>query len=156
MITVAISLPRFRDDARRVRRVLVKTVPRLTKRQVHVGVFLISDTEMRTMNRVHRGKDKATNVLSFAESARMPHPDLPKVVRVLGEVFLAPDFIARKSEDLEALAVHGLLHLFGYTHTHARDRIEMETKEDELYGLYGNRIGRRFEHGARRGRRKHA
>ncbi|GEM_PF-359202 len=167
MITVEASRARFRPVARRVRQAARKALSRLTKRPVYVGVFLVSDKEMKAMNRSTRGKNKCTNVLSFPDGGAfvdsprkldkvMPHPELPRGTRALGEIFLAPDFIVRKKEDIEFLLIHGLLHLFGYTHGKARDRIEMERKEDELYGVYAHRIGRRFEHGARRGRRKHA
>ena len=150
------SHTRFAHHLPALRRTLRRVLPHLTERPVALGVFLVSDAEMRALNRASRGKDKPTNVLSFEEPSRMPHPELPKGTRVLGEIVLAPDLVARKGEDLAELLVHGLLHLFGYTHGTARDRIEMETKEDELHGLYDNRIGRRFEHGARRGRRRAA
>lgn len=156
MITVEASRTKFSPAARHLRRVLAKVLLRLTKRPVHIGVFLVSDLEMRRISRRTRKKDKSTNVLSFEEVAKIPHPEIPKGTKVLGEIFLAPDYIARKGEDIAALLIHGLLHLFGYTHRGRRDRIEMETKEDELNGLHRNRIGRRLEHGTRGRRRRGA
>ena len=138
-LTLSAVHPRFSRFLPSVRRTLLKCLPCLTKRPVQLGVFLVSDTEMRRINKRVRGKDQPTNVLSFSESVAVPHPELPDGIRALGEIFLAPDLIARKGEDLEALAVHGLLHLFGYTHGRARDRIEMETKESELHAKYYNR-----------------
>lgn len=123
-----------------LRRTFRHVLPHLTKRPVALGVFLVSDAEMKRINRRTRGKDTATNVLSFPESARIPHPELSKGTRALGEIILAPDFIGRRNENLEALAVHGLLHLFRYTHKKARDRMKMERMEEKLLKLV---IGKR-------------
>lgn len=146
MITVEASRAKFSPAARRLRGTLAKVLPRLTRRPVELGVFLVSDPEMKRINRRTRGKDKVTNVLSFPDGGAvadprrsrdeaMPHPEVPKNTLPLGEIFLAPDFIEQKSEDLEALAVHGLLHLFGYTHARRRDRMKMEKKEKTLLKL---------------------
>lgn len=140
MITVEASRAKFSPTVRRLRGMFAEVLPRLAKRSVQLGVFLISDAEMKHINRRTRGKDKATNVLSFEEADKIPHPEFPKGVKVLGEIFLAPDYIARKGEDVGALAVHGLLHLFGYTHAGARDRMRMERKEKTLLKLV---IGKR-------------
>lgn len=138
MITVETSRVKFSPATRRLRGMLAEVLPRLTRRSVQLGVFLISDAEMKHINRRTRGKDKPTNVLSFSEPAPPalgPHPEVPKGTLTLGEIFLAPDFIERQNENLEALAVHGLLHLFGYTHKKARDRMRMERMEEKLIRL---------------------
>jgi rRNA maturation RNase YbeY len=134
-VAVEASLPRFRGAVYTVRHVVAAALPHLSKRPVSVNVFLISDREMRAVNRTTRRKDCATNVLSFPESGTVPHPELPKGVVAKGEVYLAPDYIARKGERLEPLVRHGLLHLFGYTHRRVRDRMKMERKERELSRL---------------------
>ncbi|MBI2278891.1 MAG: rRNA maturation RNase YbeY [Candidatus Brennerbacteria bacterium] len=136
------SEPRFACFAASVRRVLRTSLLRLSKHPAALGVFLVSDAEMRRINRRAKGKDRPTNVLSFVEPPQMPHPELPRAVRARGEIFLAPDFIARRNEDIKLLAVHGLLHLFGYTHGSARDRMRMERKERQLlipHVVRGNR-----------------
>jgi len=50
----------------------------------------------------------------------------------LGEIFLAPEYVRDHGEDIVFLAVHGLLHLLGYTHDGERDSIKMERKEREI------------------------
>ncbi len=92
-----------------------------------VQVFLVANGEMRRINRVFRGKDKVTNVLSFEFDERLPYPkNLP---RPLGEIYLAPDYIRRMDDDSTALLVHGLVHLLGYTHKRRNDKILMERLE---------------------------
>ncbi len=107
-----------------------------------VHIFLIKDEEMRRINRTFRGKDKPTNVLSFEEPKNFPclrrqaHPEhrAEKGSVKLGEIYLAPDYIERKGENIGHLVIHGILHLLGYTHKGLRDRMEMEKKENEVLG----------------------
>ncbi|MBU1992108.1 MAG: rRNA maturation RNase YbeY [Patescibacteria group bacterium] len=81
-----------------------------------VGLSLISDDEITELNKVYRGKDEPTDVLSFSylESEEIPRDD------VLGEVFISVETAKKQSIDLgnelRTLFVHGLLHIFGFTH----------------------------------------
>ena len=80
-----------------------------------VTVALVSDGRMRALNRTFRGKDYATDVLSF------PVIDQPGL---LGDIVIATGVAARQADDaghsvateLRILALHGLLHLLGYDH----------------------------------------
>ena len=93
-------------------------------------VFLVSDALMRDINNKYRGKNKATNVLSF-EPADMPYP--PGSARPLGTIYLAPKYITNHNEDIRYLLLHGILHLLGYSHEQgARKAKMMEQKEREV------------------------
>ncbi|MGH2923725.1 MAG: rRNA maturation RNase YbeY, partial [Solirubrobacterales bacterium] len=75
----------------------------------HIGLELVGEGRMRTLNYAHRGVDEATDVLAFPiddPDARAAGP------RELGDVFICPE---RASDVIEA-AVHGTLHLCGYDH----------------------------------------
>lgn len=100
-----------------------------------VSFVLTDDKRMRKLNRTYRGKDKATNVLSFAAlEGEEPKPAMPWI---LGDVVLASGVIAREAKaqrktmmhHLTHLAVHGVLHLLGYDHEKNRDAEEMEALE---------------------------
>lgn len=118
--------PLEKNIARTLRGVLKKL-----KKDGEVEVYLVSNEEMRKLNRAARGKNKATNVLAFETPSSFPHPNTSR--KPLGEVYLAPDYIEKKKENLEFLAIHGLLHLLGYDHMKKRDRIEMQKKERALW-----------------------
>ncbi|MDP9227974.1 MAG: rRNA maturation RNase YbeY [Actinomycetota bacterium] len=74
----------------------------------HIGLELVGEGRMRTLNYAHRGVDEATDVLAFpidqGEGQTGP--------RELGDVFVCPE---RAADVIEA-AVHGTLHLCGYDH----------------------------------------
>jgi probable rRNA maturation factor len=74
----------------------------------HLGVEIVTAARIRELNREHRGRDAATDVLSF------PIDELGPVAgpRELGDVAICPEHCA----DLTEAAVHGVLHLCGYDH----------------------------------------
>jgi probable rRNA maturation factor len=74
----------------------------------HLAVELISAGRMRELNRKHRGKDAATDVLAFPLDGAGPSAG----PRELGDVVICE---AQCSEITEA-TVHGVLHLCGYDH----------------------------------------
>lgn len=108
-------------------------------RPVELSVRLTGDEQVRALNAQWRGKDKATNVLSFpqmepAELARLggAGPEL-----MLGDLVLARGVCAREADEkaipLEThaahLVVHGTLHLLGYDHQDDDSAEEMEARE---------------------------
>ena len=113
--------------------------------------MLTDDKKMRALNRAYRGKDKPTNVLSFAalDGAR-PKPGMPWL---LGDVVLTSGVIAREAKaqrksvqhHLSHLAVHGVLHLLGYDHEQDRDAEAMEALE--IAALAGMGIANPYELG---------
>jgi probable rRNA maturation factor len=96
-----------------------------------VDVLLTSDAALKRLNRAYRGKNKATDVLSF--------PTPPQIAQVhAGDLAISLDTAARQatifghSLDIEVrvLLLHGLLHLSGLDHE--TDTGEMATREAEL------------------------
>ena len=96
-----------------------------------VDVLLANDKTLRRLNREFRGKDKATDVLSFpaAEEFAEEH---------VGDLAISLDTAARQArehghglrDELRVLLLHGLLHLRGMDHE--TDRGEMAAREAEL------------------------
>ena len=120
-----------------------------SERLVEVSVRLSGDEQVRALNAQWRGKDKPTNVLSFAalDGAR-PKPGMPWL---LGDVVLTSGVIAREAKaqhkslqhHLSHLAVHGVLHLLGYDHEQDRDAEAMEALE--VAALAGMGIANPYE-----------
>ncbi|MFP4334883.1 MAG: rRNA maturation RNase YbeY [Wenzhouxiangella sp.] len=107
---------------------------------VMVHLRIVDLAEGWALNRQWRGKDAATNVLSFPA-------DMPPIngARVLGDVVLCAPVIAREAAEqgkpLEAhwahLVTHGLLHLLGHDHIKAEQAAVMEAREVELLNALG-------------------
>jgi probable rRNA maturation factor len=108
---------------------------------VEVSVRFTGDEEVRALNAAWRGKDQATNVLSFP----MVEPDRLETLAaaqggeaLLGDIVLAYGICAREAAEkgiaVEAhaahLLVHGALHLLGYDHEQSEAEAEaMESVE---------------------------
>jgi len=95
-----------------------------------IELILTTDEEIRELNKIHRNKDKATDVLSF------PLEDMPGMP--LGSIVISLDTAKRVAnelghsieEEIKLLFIHGLLHLLGYDHE--IDNGEMREKEKEI------------------------
>jgi probable rRNA maturation factor len=119
-----------------------------------VSIALVSDAAMRSLNRTYRGKDYATDVLSFEGTSR-PRGSTgaqksfrpPGSTHSLGDIAIAVGVARRQARErghslaveLRVLALHGLLHLLGYDHD--RDRGEMRRVEERLGRQAGLRAG---------------
>ncbi|MEX1141780.1 MAG: rRNA maturation RNase YbeY [Thermoleophilaceae bacterium] len=90
--------------------------------ELHLAIAFVGPDEMRALNRDHRDRDRATDVLSFPvdETAPAAGP------RELGDVVICPDL----TEDLAEAVVHGVLHLCGYDHE--TDSGEMLALQDRV------------------------
>ncbi len=107
-----------------------------------VTLRIVGTAEGRRLNRAYRGRDRATNVLTF----RFPRtaPQAPRAPH-RGDIILCHPVIAREAraqgKTIEAhyahLVVHGLLHLRGYDHERARDAMRMEQLETAILGRLG-------------------
>jgi probable rRNA maturation factor len=108
-------------------------------RTVELGVRLTNDEEVRALNATWRGKDKATNVLSFpmAEADELDDHAADGPELMLGDIVLARGVCAseaaEKAISIEAhashLIVHGTLHLLGYDHHDDEAAADMEARE---------------------------
>ncbi|MEK7629830.1 MAG: rRNA maturation RNase YbeY [Patescibacteria group bacterium] len=122
----------FDYAAFRFRRIILKSFKILKKNRQSVDIFLVSNKEIKVLNSLFRGKSQPTNVLSFDNKAGFMTPESKKHFQYLGEIYLAPVYIKSKGEHLDLLAIHGLLHLLGYTHSKSRDTIKMVRLENKL------------------------
>jgi probable rRNA maturation factor len=100
-----------------------------------LSVCMVGAPESRRLNARFRGRDQATNVLSFPAQT-LPRHD-PAAARPLGELVICPRVLRREArvqaKTLRAhwahLVVHGTLHLLGYDHERATDAARMERRE---------------------------
>ena len=87
------------------------------RKEGELSVAFVGTKRMRGLNKKYRGKDKATDVLSFG--AREGEKGA-----ILGEIVICPDEVAKNSKkfsdsfekELALCLIHGLLHILGYEH----------------------------------------
>jgi probable rRNA maturation factor len=108
-----------------------------------VTILLSTDASVRALNKTYRGKDAATNVLSF------PSPPMPGQsemdVRHLGDVILALETLTVEAADqgivplhhLQHLVVHGVLHVLGFDHETDAEALVMEGLETKILAHMG-------------------
>ena len=113
-------------------------------READLAIRLVDADEGQALNRHYRGKDYATNVLSFP--AEVPE-GLPKNVKfpLLGDLVICAPVVAREATEqgkplkdhYAHLTVHGVLHLLGWDHEDAREAECMEQLEREILAGLG-------------------
>ncbi|MFH1611681.1 MAG: rRNA maturation RNase YbeY [bacterium] len=127
------------------------------KCKVEISLAIVGDDRMRKLNKLYRGKNRVTDVLSFGDKSVMDYlvnVTAPKKERISKQGFVeAPDGICRLGEivicysrakkqakeanhplekEIAFLLIHGILHLLRYDHEadekDAEDMREMEKK----------------------------
>jgi probable rRNA maturation factor len=147
-LTVVVTAPDARVASPGLAQWLERAAPARARGEVTVA--LVSDARMRTLNRAFRGKDHATDVLSF------PADD----DTFLGDIAIATGVARRQAREaghslateLRVLALHGLLHLLGYDHE--RDDGAMKRAELRLRQAAGLKEGLIEREGATRARKR--
>jgi probable rRNA maturation factor len=138
-----ISVPELR---RVVRRVLEAEA---VAPEVEVEVVLSDLPTIRELNRLYRGKDEPTDVLSFAQHEGEPFIGSPDETASLGEVVICVPYAEAQVEaagasdrtvkgEISHLLVHGLLHLLGHDHELGEDESRrMQQREEDLLSVLG-------------------
>jgi probable rRNA maturation factor len=141
-VTDAVGRPIGRGTGVRLGAWLRKAAPAGARGAVTIAI--VGDQAMRRLNRQYRGKDYATDVLSFpGVDAPGLHDDSAPSAHggrnyASGDIAIARGVAARQareaghavSAEIRLLALHGLLHLLGYDHE--TDRGEMARVENQL------------------------
>ena len=117
----------------------INAVPTTKAQKFKLTIRIVDEPEAQRFNREYRGRDYATNVLSFP--AELPE-GLPEEVRQsqLGDILICAPVVV--SEALEQqrpendhwahLTVHGVLHLLGYDHEQSAAAAVMESLETKI------------------------
>lgn len=123
---------------------------------ISLALIVTTDAEIRRLNRTYRGKNSATDVLSFPQND-FKGPEKIAGTRAAASSFLGDIIISTDTCRVQAaqighsvrdeflrLFVHGFLHLCGYDHEISKkDETRMFRREDELLGLLDGGMRRR-------------
>ena len=123
--------------ARRLGRTGRRLLAAVKRPDDELSILLVSDREMRRLNREYRDRVRATDVLSFSQL----EGEAPVADGLLGDVVISVDTAKRQAAERgelvgaegDRLLIHGLLHLLGYDHEGSeREARRMHRRERQL------------------------
>lgn len=131
------SVPVPRQYLLKLGRFLKNQLPAKHKKTIHLELTLVflNEKKAKKMNHDYRGKNYATDVLSFDGDG----------VESLGELVLCPSVLKKQAKDhgltyreeLAYMVIHGMLHLLGYDHeNNPREAKKMFQLQDQLFQDY--------------------
>jgi probable rRNA maturation factor len=131
-----------RVDLVLLRRRAIALLAALRHRGSELSIALVDDVTMRGLNRDWRGRDRATDVLSFSllEGEGRAHRG-----SLLGDVIISVETAAAQAaqrrrgldDEVKRLLIHGLLHVLGHDHEDADEARTMRAEERRLSRLLG-------------------
>ena len=113
-------------------------------RKAEIGLVLLDADEAQAYNRDYRGRDYATNVLSFAQD-ELDEFALQAADTLYGDLIICPQVVEKEAaeqgksvqEHYAHLTVHGMLHLIGFDHIEDDEAEEMEALEIRILHQLG-------------------
>lgn len=135
-LSLSLQFADARHRGRLPRHKVARWVRAALERPARIAVRIVGEAEARALNRDYRGKDYATNVLTF---------DYEREPVVTADLVLCAPVLAREAReqriDLVAhyahLLLHGTLHAQGWDHERAADARAMEARESALMQALG-------------------
>jgi probable rRNA maturation factor len=106
-----------------------------------VTVKIAADDEVRKLNKLYRGQDRVTDVLSFALAEKLPDG------LYAGDILICRSRAERQArenghslqKEMLLLMIHGLLHVNGYDHE--KDKGEMLALQQRLFAMHAGELG---------------
>ena len=126
------------------------------KDKVEISLAIVGDGRIRKLNKMYRGKNRVTDVLSFGDKSVMLYLnkafprmkkgedaefiEVPDGIKRLGEIVICYPRAKKQAKrlnhslekELTVLLVHGILHLLGYDHEQDEDAEKMKTMEEKI------------------------
>ncbi|MDP3057046.1 MAG: rRNA maturation RNase YbeY [bacterium] len=144
------NLTKSKVDEKFFRSIAGKTLenlPKLAKsaKKIEISLVIIGEKRMKGLNRIWRGKNKATDVLSFEnQKNKFNFIAPPDDIIHLGQIFICYPVASRQArqygysirEEAARLLIHGILHLAGYDHEKNADQ------EKKMLGLQEKILGK--------------
>jgi probable rRNA maturation factor len=139
-LSVQYADPRLQEDI--TRPMIRKWVKAALFAPAELTIRFVAAAEGQDLNREYRGKDYATNVLTFAYNEG---EDYDEDEPTRADIILCTDVLLREAaeqkktveEHTAHLIVHGVLHAQGYDHEEDEEAAEMEGIETEILGELG-------------------
>ncbi len=118
-----------------------KTFIKTETDNISVNLILTDDEYITSINSEYRGKEKPTDVISFAYRDD-PFPIIDNPMEELGDIYISLETASKQAveyevtlaEEIKRLIIHGVLHLLGYDHEKsAEDEKKMNSLEEDIF-----------------------
>ena len=132
----------LKDYYKDIKKYYTKTLKALDlKDGFNASLIIVGKNKIRSINKEYRNKDKATDVISFANIDSIDYDFLDGTIN-LGDIFINVDKVFSQAKkykhsvkrEFVFLFVHGLLHLFGYDHMNKKDEKKMFELQERIVG----------------------
>ena len=152
MITIYNRQRTYSVDTQQLRTDITRVLKHLGYADFAMSVWITTNATIQKYNTQFRGKNKATDVLSFPfhhdvqpGERIMPADDEE---RVLGDIIISAEYVSRQARELHVpfyqrlrrLVVHGICHLLGYDHQTDAQYQVMFALEKKLLSLFDQDI----------------
>ena len=127
------SLKRIGLTKAHLRKVALGALAYVNEPDLDVSVHAVGEQRMQTLNRLFRGIDRPTDVLSF------PTNDTPQKDDIdAGDIFICPSYVRKQAkrfsvpfeEEMDRMLIHGILHLRGYDHVTKKQANKMFSMQE--------------------------
>lgn len=130
-------------------RVAERALAALGRSGADVELLIVSDSEIRRLNRRFRGVHRATDVLAFPMEVRQAGG------RLVGQIVISAETAVRQARrlgvpvtlEMELLVTHGVLHVVGYNDRDPLEASLMHEREREILSGRGRRVPARLWQG---------
>ncbi|MCP6718502.1 MAG: rRNA maturation RNase YbeY [Patescibacteria group bacterium] len=125
-----------------LKKISQKVLKKEKKENSSLSIALIGSARMRKLNKKYRGKNRSTDVLSFAEDLDFlgKSKELKKL-NVLGEVVICIGNVKKNAKrlnvsfkkELTRVLIHGILHILGYDHEISESKAKLMRERENYY-----------------------
>ena len=98
-----------------------------------ISLVFVSPLKIKSLNKIYRGKNKVTDVLSFNIADELDKSNLGEIIICASRATTqAREFKHSFQKEIERLFLHGYLHLCGFDHEKEKEAVMMESLEEKV------------------------
>ncbi|MDR2066491.1 MAG: rRNA maturation RNase YbeY [Endomicrobium sp.] len=114
-----------------LKRAAILTLKSEKKKKYQINFIMVSDEDIKKLNTKYRKVKRITDVISF----------LVSLEKFMGDIYISKNRTQKQAkkynnawqEELAYLAIHGVLHLCGYTDYDVENKVKMFSKQDKIF-----------------------
>lgn len=101
----------FDFNEKEAQKTVAEALSKLNINNVLIEILFVGEKRIKTLNKMYRNIDKATDVLSFPQTQVSQSK-----LNILGSIIIYPKIAEERDESMVELIKHGILHLAGFDH----------------------------------------